>query len=370
MSTTDDLRDRIEEVSNATASGQHLITLTVPPDESIDAVRERVEERHAESEYIDSDETTERVTDALERTRRVLDDYEETPENGLAVYAGVLDAETVEYTFDDLPSAVAESTYERANEFRTDPLDVAAESEASTYGLLVVEHGEAILGTFEDGEVEMAATFESERAADNPTSGALGDREQVHRDFFERVARETAVELLDENPDEERRAEANPGESDIDPVDGLFVGGSSVTATEFLDGDYLDHRLQDRVVTDAFEIGDASEEGLRQLAEKASDHLDAARREDVRDRLDDLFSELDDGDEAVAGRDAVDEALEYEAVETTLAVESLSAEELRTLEQRTVSQGGDFLAVPTDVDGSDRLQDTGDVGAVLRFAIE
>lgn len=125
MSTTEaDLRDRIEGVSDATADGPHLVTLAVPPGESLDAARERIEAEHADAEYVDADETPERVTEALERTRRILHEYEETPENGLVVYAGVVDAEPVDYTFDDLPSPVAEATYERSNEFETGPLDV------------------------------------------------------------------------------------------------------------------------------------------------------------------------------------------------------------------------------------------------------
>ena len=318
MSATDDVRDRIEEVSNTTAEGQHLVTLAVPPEESIEAARERVEEEHARTEYIDADETSERVTEALERVRRVVDDYDETPENGLVVYAGVVDAETVDYEFDDLPSAVPEQRFERGESFDTAPLGVDADQ--STYGLVVVEHGKAILGRFSGDDVEPVEALDSETAEDNPTSGELGDREEVHRDFFEQVAEEAEKAFLGEDADEQRRDEADPGEASIDPVDGLFVGGSDVTASEFLDGDYLDHRLRNRVVTDAVAVGDATEGGLEQLAAEARDHLEEAERENVQDVLDEFFAELD-GDEAVAGRDAVDEGLEYEGVATTLAAE-------------------------------------------------
>ncbi len=350
------------------ASGPHLVTLAVPPDQPIDAALERIEEEHARTEYIDADETTERVTEALERTRRVLNDYEETPENGLVVYAGVTDAETVDYVFDDLPSPVAHETYERSNEFETDPLDVAVDD--ATYGLLVVEHGEAILGRLVGDDVERATTLGSDRPEDNPTSGALGDRERVDREFFERVAERAEVEFLGAAADEQRKSDANPGQSDVDPVEGLFVGGSSVTASEFLDGDYLDHRLQTRVVDDAFSVGDASGDGLEQLADAARDHLDAAERENVRELLEQYFAELESGDEAVSGREATEEALQYEGVDTTLAAEDLPAEDLRTLEQRTVSQGGEFVVVPTDVDGSDEFRERGDVGALVRFPVE
>lgn len=366
MSTTDDVQDRIEEVSNATGSGPHLVTLAVPPEQSIDSALERVEEEHAMTEYIDADETSERVTEALERMRRIVNDYEETPENGLVVYAGVVDAETVDYVFDDLPSPVAGERYERSNEFETEPLGVTVGE--SIYGLLVVEHGKAILGRFTDGDVERAETLQSDDEEENPTSGELGDREQTHREFFERVAERAMIEFLGDEADEQRRSDANPGRPDIDPVDGLFVGGSSVTASEFLDGDYLDHRLRNRIVTDAFAVGDASRDGLEQLADKAHDHLEDAKLEDVRERLDEFFAELETGDEAVSGREAVEEALEYEGVATMLASETMSAEELRGYERKTAAQGGEFVVVPNDVDGGDELRDG--IGALLRFPID
>ena len=367
MATTD-ISGRIDEVSNATANGDHLVTLAVPPEKPIGTALERVEEEHARTEYIDSDETTERVTEALEQLRRVLNEYEETPENGLVVYAGVVDTETVDYVFDDLPSPVARETYERSNEFETEPLDIAADE--ATYGLIVVEHGKATVGRFTEDDVEQLETLQSDRKEENPTGGELGDRERTHREFFELVAEKAEIEFLGEDADEQRKAEANPGQSDIDPVEGLFVGGSSVTASEFLDGEYLDHRLWNRVVTDAFAIGDTSERGLERLAEEVRDHVQEAERDNVRELLNEYFAELETGDEAVSGREATEEALEYEGVATTFAAEDLSPEELRNFEQRTVSQGGEFVVVPTDIDGAERFREEGEFGALLRFPIE
>lgn len=95
-------------------------------------------------------------------------------------------------------------------------------------------------------------------------------------------------------------------------------------------------------------------------------------RERVGDLLDEFLSALDagEGEQAVAGRDATEEALEYEGVETTLAAEDLPAEELRDLEGRTLSQGGEFVLVPADADGADRFREEGKVGAMIRFPIE
>jgi peptide subunit release factor 1 (eRF1) len=368
VSASEPFHDRLEVVSNAEADDQHLVSLSVPPETPLDDALERVEEAHTDAEQLERDETSVRARDALEETRRVLDDYDETPEHGLAVYAGVVDSDSVVYTFDDLSEPVSEFTFERDNEFQTDPLAVPRDT--ATYGLLVVEHGTAALGTTSGEKTETVATIQSDTVADNPTSGELGDRESVRRDFFERVAERAGIVFLDEDPDEDSREDATPGQADIAPVDGVFVGGSSVTASEFLDQGYLDHRLQQRVLADAFSVGEASDDGVEELAAKARDQRQAAERAETERRLSRLFSERDSGTEAVVGREATDEALEREAVEAVLASESLAAETLRSVERRTVEQGGQFTVVPTAVDSHHRLDEAGGIGALLRFPVQ
>ncbi|MDS0282518.1 peptide chain release factor 1 [Haloarcula onubensis] len=368
MSTSETRRDLLETVSNVEADEQRLLSVAVPPELSLEAARERIEEAHTDAEQLERDETTEGTRAALETVRRVLNDYDETPANGLAVYAGVVGGDEVVYTFDDLAEPVPEFAFERDSEFDTDPLAVSPDT--GRYGLLVVEHGKAALGTTAGEGAETVATLQSDTAADTPTSGELGDREQGQREFFEDVARRAGVAFLDEDPDDDAREDATPGEPDIDPVEGLFVGGSSVTATEFLEQGYLDHRLQQRVLGDAVSVGEASADGLEQLAAKVQDRLEAAERAAIEEHLGDLFAELDAGEAAVVGREDTEEALEYEAVETVLATESVPAERLRPLEQRAVEQGGDLVVVPADADGYDRLEDEGGVGAILRYPIE
>lgn len=381
MSTSDDPHDRIEEVSTLTADVPHLLTLAIPPGESTADALDRAERQHAETQYLHA-ETEARVSEALSALRDELDDGA-TSEDGLVVCAGVVEGDPVAYSF-EAGSAVTEPRYERGEEFERDLLDdvgdSAGEAEADgesdaggdsesqssrTYGLLVVEHGKAALGRLADGEVTMLERFDRDRNEETPTSGEGGD-DQAHREFFEHVAREAGRAFLDE----ERQGEATPDESEVDPVDGLFVGGSSVTASEFLDEEYLDHRLRNRVVGDAFAVGDATKDGLEQLAAKGRDRAEAAEREAVGELLETFFAELESGEEAVVGRGATEEALEYGGVETALVAETVSDEERRDLEERTASQGGELVAVPTDVEGGDRLREEGPVGALTRFPVE
>ena len=193
MATTD-ISGRIDEVSNATANGRPSGHVGGPARESRLALhwsgsRRNTPEPNTSTPTRRRNGSPKRSNSCDECSTR----YEETPENGLVVYAGVVDTETVDYVFDDLPSPVARETYERSNEFETEPLDIAADE--ATYGLIVVEHGKATVGRFTEDDVEQLETLQSDRKEENPTGGELGDRERTHREFFELVAEKAEIEI-------------------------------------------------------------------------------------------------------------------------------------------------------------------------------
>ncbi|WP_276254448.1 Vms1/Ankzf1 family peptidyl-tRNA hydrolase [Halomontanus rarus] len=389
-----ELHERIETVVDATAERDELVTLSIPADDSLGSARERVETEHASADYIDSDEASTHLTDALERVRRTLHEYEELPDNGLVVYAGVLDGDITDFVFDDLPSPVEDEVFVQSNEFDTDPLDVAAD-DAPTYGLLVVERGGAVLGWLEDDRVVLEETHDSDvmgkaRAGGQSEGRFERERERQAEEFYDTVADAAARTFLDDPSATASSAEAEElreqkrsanGESDDTTdtdddsrIDGLLVGGTTVTAEQFLEEADLDHRLEERLVG-PFSVEYASEQGLRQLVENAEDHLEDAQHARARETLERFFTELQaDGEGETAatyGREEVDRALEFDAVETLLVAETLDVEEIRELEERVTDAGGECLVVSTGFEAGQRLEQAfGGVAALLRFPIE
>lgn len=363
MSTaTPDLRERIESVEDASADRTSLVTVAIPPEEDLEAVRNRIEHDHAESEYGDSGPTNQFVEEGLEELRNTLRDYEETPDNGLVVYAGIVDDELVEFVFDDLPSPIDEFVYEQSNEFDTEPLESMTEPSA-TYGLLLVERGGAVLGRLEGEEVVPVGTMENEVAEETPSlddapeeaeGGALEDRQAEWKEgFFDDVADAAEREFLGD-----------------EPVDGLLIGGTEITVEEFTGDDRLDHRLQD-LLAGTYSVEYASEQGLRQLAERAESKLTEAEDLPAREALDEFFDRLDDDEEVVYGRETVDEALTYDAVETLLLSESVPAEEASELAERAEEIEADHVIVPTDIERGEQFEEGFEgYGALLRFEIE
>ena len=361
MNTDYELRERIEAVSDAEGEEDDLLTVAVPPDGSLGEVRERVDEAHAEADYIDADAASKPRRAVLERAQRILGDYEETPPNGLVMYVGSLAGEDdpVAYVFDDLPGPVAEFHYDWANEFDETALEAAADASA-TYGLLVVERGGAALGFLEGERVALEETVDSDVPGKTKAGGQSADR-------FERERDRQKEQFFDEVADEAERAFLD---GDEPAVDGLLVGGTTVTVDEFTDGDRLDHRLEDLLVGGTFSVEYASEQGLRQLAEKGREAVDDAEGAEVRETLEAFREALHDDGDVVYGAEAVEEALEYEAVETTLVSGDRPVEDIREYEERTTREGGEVVVVPPETEAGARFDETFGVAALLRFPIE
>jgi peptide chain release factor 1 len=369
MSETTQTSDRIEAVSETTADGEQLVSVAVPPTESVREMRQLVEQDHAEAEYLDAREEVRRPLErALEETRRTLHEYDETPENGLAVYTGVVEGDLVQYVFDDLADEVTTLTYGYANEFDVSPLEPATESVA-TYGLLVVTRERATLGRYDGRTIERVETLESDvpskQAADGRKEDTFhGRSEERTAEFFEAVG-EAADRAFVTGPARDTDDDTDSTEA---TVERLLLGGSEVVADSFADGDYLPAPLADRT-TGPLDIEYAEGPGLRQLVDAAED-ADAIAATEARAALTRLFDALENDDPAVAGREDVEQALEYEAVETLLLADSLSAATAEELEAAASEQGGSTV-VPSDLERTAQLKDAFDgVAALLRHPIE
>ncbi len=356
MSDVHTTRDRLDRIATLDGEGTELVTLTVPPDAALGSVRSRIADEHASAEGIKSDRTRDRVRRALDRVERVLRRYETTPESGLAVFAGVVDGELVSHVFDDLPRPIAASTYRCDDRFHLEPVREAI-APGETFGLLVVERGGAAVGRLVGDRVEPVRVFESRvmqssRAGGQSAKRFARERERQAHEFYEEVGAVAAEAFLEP-----------------EPVDGLVVGGTLSTARRFVDDGYLDHRLQERLLG-TYGVEYATERGLHELVEAAGDELLDAERRESRERLAEFFERLRDDDRVTYGRDALDRAIEYGAVDVALVATSVPREDREAIETAVEAKGGAVCVVSTDTDRGDRFARAFDgVGALLRFPV-
>jgi len=336
-----DCRDRLDRIAARDGEGTELVTLTVPPDTSLRSVRERVADEHAGAANIKSDRTRERVRRALDRVQRELRGYAETPEHGLAVFAGVVDGDLQAHVLDDLPAPLTASTYRCDDRFHADPVREAVEP-GERFGLLIVERGGAAVGRLAGDRVVPIRVFESQVMRSSRAGGQSAER-------FARERERQAHEFYEEVADVAREAFLGS-----DPVEGLVVGGTLSTAQQFVDDGYLDHRLRE-VVLGTYGVEYATQRGLHQLVEAAGEDLLDAERRRARERLDAFFERLRDDDRVTYGADALDRALEYGAVDELLVADSVDPERRAELEAAVERQGGESVVVSTDTDRGERF---------------
>lgn len=78
---------------------------------------------------------------------------------------------------------------------------------------------------------------------------------------------------------------------DESTVDGVLLGGKTITVDEFQPGDYLHHELRNRILG-VYPIEYATTQGLSQLVERAEDVLSDAEHRRERETLDRFFTAL------------------------------------------------------------------------------
>lgn len=334
----------IETLESLGGSGTWHISLYIRPDKSVSSVRQSMIREVSEAESIKSDKTRSRVQSSLEKIVDVLGNYRKTPENGLVVFASPNDV----YVLDDLPFPCPENRYHCGKEFQLDGLQV---SNGTTYGLIVVERGCAVVGLYRDGSVIDFVEMESQVMGKTKAGGQSAarysrERERQEHEFYEKV-RKTA-------------------QSVITPETTIFVIGGTLTSAEKFAQKYTDH---DWSILGTYPVDHADEQGLKELAERASDAIQSEDDREVRECVERFLRGVRDGS-AAYGRDEVTRAIEMGAVEHLLLSSNLSVGEIRSLSAQCEEFGGDTHVVPITFQNATMFENlSGGYGALLRFPI-
>ncbi|MFC6716635.1 peptide chain release factor aRF-1 [Natrialbaceae archaeon GCM10025810] len=306
----------IEDLKNFEGSGTQLVTIYVPDDRQISDVVAHVTQEHSEASNIKSKQTRTNVQDALTSIKdrlRYYDTY--PPENGMVLFSGAVDSgggqtEMVTKVLEQPPQPVESFRYHCDSDFLTEPLEEML-GDKGLYGLIVLDRREANVGWLKGKRIEPVKS----------ASSLVPGKQRKGGQSAQRFAR-LRLEAID-NFYQEVAGMANdlfvPKRHDLH---GVLVGGPSPTKDEFLDGDYLHHEIQDKVLG-KFDVSYTDESGLRELVDNAEDVLaDAEVMQDKR-LMERFFKELHAGDLATYGFEATRENLVMGSVETLLISEDL-----------------------------------------------
>ncbi len=305
----------IEELQEYEGSGTQLVTIYVPPERQISDVVEHVTQEHSEASNIKSKSTRTNVQDALKSIKDRLRYYDTPPENGMVLFSGAIDTgggqtEMVTKVLEDPPQPIESFRYHCDSNFLTEPLEEML-ADKGLYGLIVLDRREANVGWLRGKRVEPVKS----------TTSLVPGKQRKGGQSAQRFAR-LRLEAID-NFYQEVAGMANelfvPQRHELD---GVLVGGPSPTKDEFLDGDYLHHELQDKVLG-KFDVSYTDESGLYDLVDAADDALADAEIMEDKSHMEDFFSELHGGELATYGFEPTRRNLQMGAVDRLLLSEDL-----------------------------------------------
>lgn len=367
------LKQRIQDIADLKGSGTQLVSVYITADASLNETVQQLNQEHAEAENIKSKDTRKHVQGALKKILSTLKNYQETPENGIVVFAGYLpekDDYVVE-VFDQFPDPIQESAYHCDKRFYTEPLErsIAADGD---YVLIILDKNDAVIGEVIGTSVRAVETFSSLVPGKTKAGGFSQARfrrlrEEAKENFFKEITESVNNRYVEE------RHELN----------GIFIGAPEPTKTEFIDGEYLHHELQDKIIAET-SISTTTEAGLRQLLNECQDVIQGQEITKQRDYCEQFLSGLSTDDEHVAyGVEETLQALDYGAVDTLLVSENLPRdtedmlmeqtnheEVLDYLQESIQEYGSDIVFISNEFEEGNQFREAfGGIGAILRYPI-
>ena len=342
--------------------GRHteLITVYIPADYDVNSVQKQLEAEKSTAKNIKSTATRNNVGDALDKIVRYLKGLKKTPENGLAVFCG--NVSKVEGQSDlqlwdiEPPLPLKIRMYRCDKEFVLEPLRVMLEI-SEIFGLLVMDRKEATIGVLEGKRIEVLQKMTSGIPSKIRAGGQSSQRfhritEGLTKEFYKRISEEMKKIFYD-----------------MPKLKGILVGGPIPTKDEFLDGEYLPTKLQEKVIG-RVDIGDSDESGLKELVGKSEDIL--ANQEIVREKkiLEKFFQTLGEKpDLAFYKEEDIRKALQYGAVELLIISKDFDKKIAKEFSEMAENISSNVEVVSIETTEGEQFKNLSGIGAILRFKV-
>ena len=359
--TKDELEEIVKELESHKGRHTEFISVHIPADYDVNSVQRQLEAEKSTAKNIKSTTTRNNVNDALDKIVRHLKTLKQTPEKGLALFAGNISK--VEGQVDlrlwivDPLLPLKIRLYRCDKDFVLEPLQAMLEI-TEIFGLLVMDRKEATIGVLEGKRIEVLQKMTSGVPSKIRAGGQSSQRfhritEGLTRDFYKRIAEEMK-KIFFEMP----------------KLKGIIIGGPIPTKDEFIDGEFLVTKLQEKIIG-RVDIGGSDESGLKELVERSKDIL--ADQEIIHEKklLENFFETLGQRPNFACYKEKdIRKALEYGAVETLI----ISKHFERSIAKELISLAGIIDSkveiVSTETTEGEQFLNMSGIGAVLRFKID
>jgi len=358
--TKDELEEKVKEIESHKGKHTEFITVYIPADYDVNSVQRQLEAEKSTAKNIKSTTTRNNVTDALDKIVRYLKGLKKTPENGLAIFCGnvsKVEGQSDLQLWDLQPFQPLKTRLYRCDkDFVLEPLKTMLEV-SEIFGLLVMDRKEATIGMLEGKRIEVLQKMTSGVPSKVRAGGQSSQRfhritEGLTKDFYKRIAEEMKKVFYENKK-----------------LKGIIVGGPIPTKDEFVDGNYLANKLQEKVIG-RVDIGDADESGLKELVAKSYSLL--AEQESIKEKkiLEKFFETLGEKPELALYKEAeIRKALEYGAVDTLILSKELSKNLIKELKEKAGAISAKVEIVSTETTEGEQFLNLSGIGAILRYKL-
>ncbi len=280
------IRRALEELSQKVGRGTELVSVYIPKGRQMHEVISTLQQEQGTAENIKSDTTRTHVVDSLKKIVQRLKLYKKTPERGLVVFCGALPpegggplgSEIIKMWEIDPPKDLNQYLYRCDSHFHVDLLKEMLKDD-SMIGFLAIDSKDAGWGLLRGNRIDVLGQTGSGVAGKHRQGGQSAKRFQKLREmeltiYYNRVAKTTREYFLDTYP-----------------IKGLIVSGPGPTKEEFINGRYLEYRLQKSIIS-TIDSSYSGDEGIREAFARSGDVLAGFRMVEEKKMVDGLFKEI------------------------------------------------------------------------------
>ena len=307
------IRKTLEELSKKSGRGTELISVYIPKGKQLHEIISTLHQEQGTADNIKSDLTRGHVVDSLGKVIQRLKLYKKTPERGLVMFCGALPpegggplgSEIVKVWEIDPPKNLKQYLYRCDDHFHVDILKDMLKDD-NLIGFLAIDAKDAGWGLLHGDKIEVLTHTSSGVAGKHRQGGQSAKRFQKLREmeltyYYNRVAATTREYFID-----------------IYKIKGLIISGPGPTKEEFINGKYLEYRLQNMIIS-TIDSSYAGAEGIREAFVKSGDILSNFRMVEEKQIVDKLFRHINSQSGLAAyGLADVIELLKNNVVETLI----------------------------------------------------
>lgn len=352
------LRKFIKNLEQFRGRHTELVSVYIPAGYDINKVTTHLSQEQGTATNIKSATTRKNVISALEKMIQHLKLFPQTPEHGLAAFAGNVSEREGQEDFQvwsiEPPVPLNTRIYRCDKTFVLDLLQEML-SIKEAYGMVAMDRREADIALLKGKTIIPLTHAKSNvpgktRAGGQSAARYMRLREDAAKDFYKKVASMMKDQFLD-----------------MKDLKGIIVGGPGPTKYEFAEGGFITNEVKKKIIG-IKDLSYTGQFGLEELLEKSEDLLASEDVVAEKKIMQEFFNKLAKSEGSVSyGIDQVMKVLKMGAVDKLLLSTTLDEKKIDEFENEANQVGTEVIIVSTDTREGAQLKDMGKAAAILRY---